>query len=40
MPEQKFQIDEADFKKNILDYVLYKSQIDEADFKIVIHKTK
>lgn len=40
MPEQTFQIDEADFKKTILDYVLYKSQIDEADFKIVIHKTK
>ena len=40
MPEQRFQIDEADFKKTILDYILYKSQIDEADFKIVIHKTK
>lgn len=39
-PERPFQIDETDFKKTILDFVLYKSQIDETDFKITIQNIK
>lgn len=38
--EKPFQIDETDFKKTILDFVLYKSQIDETDFKITIQNIK
>ena len=37
-PEKAFQIDEKDFKKTILEYVLFESQIDEKDFKIIIQK--
>lgn len=39
-PEKPFLIDETDFKKTILDFVLYKSQIDETDFKITIQNIK
>lgn len=38
VPEKEFQIDEKDFKKTILEYVLFESQIDEKDFKIIIQK--
>ena len=38
IPEKEFQIDEKDFKKTILEYVLFESQIDEKDFKIIIQK--
>lgn len=40
MPISEFQIDEKDFKKTILDYVLFESQIDEKDFKIIISNSK
>lgn len=40
MPEQEFSIDERDFKKTVLDYVLFESQIDEKDFKITISNAK
>ncbi len=36
VPEKEFQIDEKDFKKTILEYVLFESQIDEKDFKKTI----
>ena len=40
MPEQEFSIDEKDFKKTVLDYVLFESQIDEKDFKIIISNVR
>ncbi|MBR2393167.1 MAG: SAM-dependent DNA methyltransferase [Alphaproteobacteria bacterium] len=40
MPEQEFSIDEKDFKKTVLDYILFESQIDEKDFKITISNVK
>ena len=39
-PEKLFQIDEIDFKKSVLDHILFESQIDEIDFKIAIQKIK
>ncbi len=36
LPDIPFQIDATDFKKTILEYVLYQSQIDATDFKIII----
>lgn len=39
-PEKLFEINETDFKKSILDYILFESQINETDFKIVIQKIK
>jgi type I restriction enzyme M protein len=36
MPEEEFKIDEKDFKKTILEYVLFNAQIDEKDFKIIL----
>ena len=36
LPDNPFQIDATDFKKAVLEYVLYQSQIDATDFKIII----
>lgn len=36
VPDNPFQIDATDFKKVVLEYVLYQSQIDATDFKIII----
>ena len=36
LPDSPFQIDATDFKKVVLEYVLYQSQIDATDFKIII----
>lgn len=36
VPDSPFQIDVIDFKKVVLEYVLYQSQIDVTDFKIII----
>lgn len=36
LPDNQFQIDATDFKKAVLEYVLYQSQIDATDFKIII----
>jgi type I restriction-modification system DNA methylase subunit len=40
MPEKPFQINEQDFKKKVLEYVLFESQINEQDFKITIKNIK
>ncbi|MDR3216977.1 MAG: N-6 DNA methylase [Clostridiaceae bacterium] len=40
LPEKPFQISEQDFKKKVLEYVLFESQISEQDFKIVIENIK
>jgi len=40
VPDQEFSIDEKDFKKTVLDYILFETQINEKDFKITISNVK
>ncbi len=40
LPEEQFEISERDFKKTILEYILFESQVNEQDFKITIQNLK